>query len=476
MATFFPVHRDVARSRAGASTPLDDMVSKILTAKKGRDEQERLKRLEERQARLDQMAAEERARQMQMEDFEMQKQLAMLEKTPEMLKASAEAQSMATEAPPESPTAKAVTETGPDGKKKTQFEGPAEEVLEQMKLGFKGRKRPLDEPTELIAPEILQPLPSPAAMPAMPEGLPPEVPLTPTEAPPLLAPGQEMPERRTADLSLFGAGEAEPVPMREEMLDMMREQAMAQPNVIAAMANVSKRKSLGDEMKLAQWKEAMRAKYRKNPGDRWEIKGNPEDGIYRINPEDGTVETLLDPMGPSEKARPKASDKILNEFADMNAMAERALDLTGLPNDYKMEMADWVPNIIRNFMSEELEGKEDGFFTKYQAYEPAYFMFTAEMLKAVQGSRPSDKDMEWYLQNMPRLKDNDFTKATKIHRLLSQLAQKYNSKYDVFAPVRDIGHIARMEVPSREEIEAMLPSSTREPVTAGNIKSIQRID
>lgn len=73
-----------------------------------------------------------------------------------------------------------------------------------------------------------------------------------------------------------------------------------------------------------------------------------------------------------------------------------------------------------------------GIGEKAKVYSPAYFLFTAEVLKAVQGSRPSDFDMKTYMNNMPKISDPPEVKSKKIAGLRAQLTDTYNKKVKTF--------------------------------------------
>jgi hypothetical protein len=421
------------------------------------------KRMDERRAAQEARAAEESARAMQLEDFKMAQLAALQEKTPELIsalsdakRADAEALSMATGEPTPEERAKAVVETGPDGKKKTTFEGTQAEVLDQLRgkaSQLKGRERPLDQPTELVPPEMLQTLPSAAALSTTPEGTPEAIPLLPTEAPPT----EVMPERKYGTLDLFGLEDPVPLENRQEMLERIRQESLVQPNVMAAMANLRGRKTTEEEMALFEWKEQIKAKYKGDGAkDRWEVRSVPGHGLVRINPDTGEFETVIQAGTELGRELKAPSEKLLGEMRDMRTLAKKTVNLAKLPSDYKFAMAKWTPDFIRNVMAEELEGQDDKFFSQYQQFDPAYFMFTAELLKSIQGSRPSDKDMEWYLQNMPRIDDRGITKATKINWLLGQLGAKYNSTVETYSPYIDMRGFEPMTVPSADEILAQI--------------------
>ena len=116
-------------------------------------------------------------------------------------------------------------------------------------------------------------------------------------------------------------------------------------------------------------------------------------------------------------------------------------------------------------MSDLHDGEKDSFFEKYQKYDPAYFLFAAEMLKATQGGRPSDKDLEFYLAKMPKIDDRPEDKAEKIHWLLTQLRDKADSTSKVYGPWYDMEKFERIHVPSKADILAM--SGTHAANTGG---------
>lgn len=73
-----------------------------------------------------------------------------------------------------------------------------------------------------------------------------------------------------------------------------------------------------------------------------------------------------------------------------------------------------------------------GLGEKAKIYQPAYFLFAAEMVKALQGSRPSDFDMKTYLNNMPKIDDPPNVKAAKVANLKKQIVGNFNKKLKTF--------------------------------------------
>jgi hypothetical protein len=457
--------------------PVQTLVQTLVGMKERRNEAERRQRMEERLAEQDAMAAEDRAREMQAQDFEMQQKLEYMKTLPALIKASADAESMDMAPPAEQ--AKAIVETGPDGKKKTQFEGPAMEVLEQLQTGFKGKKPELPQlpGTEMYAPSIDRINPQDAqALPTTPEGLPSELPLVPSEAAPEVAPHQTPYERGTADLSLFGGSAQTPLENRDERLARLQQEAMVQPNVIAAMANHRKRSTMEERLNEYERKLEIKAQFDKGPKGRG-VQGSLTTGLWRWNDEEQRVEIIAPPREKGEE-KTKPPKDVIKEMRDIDNLSARTLNLASLPSSYQQEIAGWAPNIIRNFMSDLHKGEDDSFFEKYQKYDPAYFLFAAEMLKATQGGRPSDKDLEFYLEKMPRSDDLPEVKAEKIHWLLSQLKDKAASTKKVYGYYYDMSPFEDMSVPSKKDILALSGTHSaggKAPVGTGNIKSITRI-
>ena len=212
-------------------TPVQDLVQNLIGISNQREQEARRKRLEERQARLDAMNAEEVARQQQLKDFEVGQQAELLKVLPDLIKSSAEAQSMLTAEPGAVPSeqAKAIMKTGPDGQKETRFEGPVPEVLDQMKAGFKGRELMSNEPVDTLD----------QTLPVTPQRTPDAIPLAPTSPAPEVAPHQQPYERGYGDLNLFGIDEPVPFQNREEALARMQEENMLSSSVLSALARVS---------------------------------------------------------------------------------------------------------------------------------------------------------------------------------------------------------------------------------------------
>jgi len=229
MPPYFPVDRAL---KQGSSTPVQDLVNNLINISNNREQEARRKRLEERQSRLDAMNAEEVARQQQLKDFEVGQQAELLKVLPDLIKSSAEAQSMLTAEPGAVPSeqAKAIMKTGPDGQKETRFEGPVPEVLDQMKAGFKGRELMSNEPVDTLD----------QTLPVTPQGTPDAIPLAPTSPAPEVAPHQQPYERGYGDLNLFGIDEPVPFQNREEVLGRMQQEAMVSPSVLSALARAGR--------------------------------------------------------------------------------------------------------------------------------------------------------------------------------------------------------------------------------------------
>jgi hypothetical protein len=185
----------------------------------------------------------------------------------------------------------------------------------------------------------------------------------------------------------------------------------------------------------------------------------------------GNYKQVLGPLDLSkiEGTGGKLTDKVIGELSDMRVMHRKAMDLVDAPNDYKLEVVGWVPNLLRNIgmgdpndtdINEDMAAE---LAAKYQIYQPQYFMFAAEMLKAIQGSRPSDFDMRIYLENLPKLTDTDEAKAEKLTNLINQLTFKYNDRIDAYSSVgRNMGSFKPIGQVSKEDLLARIQKANRE--------------
>jgi len=230
--------------------------------------------------------------------------------------------------------------------------------------------------------------------------------------PPGLRPQVDRPEMMQ-DLSLFGIEESVAAPFREELLQMKGEEAMLSPSVISAATRAGARREYPTEGE--KWQSFQREEKLKD-----ELRTNREKQLIKLRSE-------LKPVaaGPGEKPPKQISPKVGFEMADMSSLAAKTQDLMQLEADYKYYGAKLVPDVVLGFMAEETD---TDWAKKTLNFEPAYFLYTAQMLKAVQGSRPSDKDMEWYLQNMPRLNDTVEQRDFKVNWLLRELGTRYNGR------------------------------------------------
>jgi hypothetical protein len=187
-------------------------------------------------------------------------------------------------------------------------------------------------------------------------------------------------------------------------------------------------------------------------------KGN----VWRVHPGSGSAELLV--SAPPDQARDLPADQI-QQFVDMKSMYRDTVDLAKLPNDPMYEAVGWAPNIIRNMLIDEdtkkkpTAEKAEKFFQSYQSYQPEYFMYAARMLKAIQGSRPSDFDMIIYLENLPKISDNDETKIKKLTKLSKQLVDKFNDKRTGFLDNNYRVGFDAMQVPTQEQITAWVAAT-----------------
>jgi hypothetical protein len=170
-----------------------------------------------------------------------------------------------------------------------------------------------------------------------------------------------------------------------------------------------------------------------------------DNDLYRVTP-DGGLKLVMKGTG-EETKKTQVSEKTALELAGYHSLAKEVANLKPMASGYKFNIAKWTPDFIKGMMSEETNSK---FFTDALQYEPAYFMFAAKMLKLMQGSRPSDRDMEWYIENLPKLTDPPEIKAEKIRRLSNQLASDYDAKVSFLtATGRDTSKFPelRIEIP-----------------------------
>jgi len=126
----------------------------------------------------------------------------------------------------------------------------------------------------------------------------------------------------------------------------------------------------------------------------------------------------------------KLGEPTIEKLTDSVALVGKLDDLSKLESGYRLRAGQALtPDIIKNMIIETFpKGKLREFYKAIQTVEPAYFLFTSEVLKSVQGSRPSDFDMEVYLKNMPSIRDAPDVKADKIARLRKQLTRRHNVK------------------------------------------------
>jgi hypothetical protein len=156
-------------------------------------------------------------------------------------------------------------------------------------------------------------------------------------------------------------------------------------------------------------------------------------------PEQGWVVAVSEGEGGKDLRDLGAKDA--RELANMRTMAHRARDLGSLVSGAEYNLAKWTPEFAESFISQYVKGEDGnpikkGFFQRALEVEPQYFLFAAEMLKAMQGSRPSDRDMEWYIENLPKATDTPETKKSKIKDMVNRLANKYNNEVSALKAVR----------------------------------------
>jgi len=454
--------------QADQSKPVQDLVQSLIGIQDRRDQKARLKEASERQQQLLELQQQQAKQAEEWKLYEAQKELdartKAFEKVPvEIIKQIGQLEMGAGQ--PESPEVPAVQESTVDHEKivKKRADGSSETIerptLGARKTGPEGtfewtgeRWAKIEDPSlgELTTAEL-------GGGPATP-GVPEVLPVMQKTVEEQLQRRAGVPETRTGPMGEYTPEFLEDMLARKEAETSVGPAAM-QARLMAMMRETPEQR-LNREIEVVKAREAAKAEH--GGGNRWAVR-NSDRGLVRVNPDTGETEVLIPKTGDPDKPLKGPSDKVIAELSDMKALAAKTMDLARLESDYKYEMAKWTPNIVRNVMAEHTDSE---FFDDYQKYDPAYFMYTAAVLKAVQGSRPSDKDMEWYLQNMPRMHDRPEAKAVKVHWLMNELAGKYNNKIAGFAPYRDMSGFPPMIVPPLEKImkaTGAIPKSSELP-------------
>ena len=431
------------RQIADQRQPVTNLVKSLIGLQERRDEKDRLARAEERQGRLDEQFTEELRRKQEWEDFERKSLVASglskWEKQQDQEVGTVETQ-------PTMGSVKIREKKGPDGTVETQTDKQI--PIGTMKTTDRGSFEWTGDDWSKIAdvdPEILA-----TSKPAIAGEA--------DEILPLIQ--QQYAERDPMTAGL--QGKEYELPFLEEANMIRRLRSLASPAGVQAQiyGPRGQRPSTEEVLEVFERKEQIKAKYKGTGAkDRWELR-NTDQGLVRIDPDSGDYTVVIPKSSVTGKPLKPPPDSLLKEMGEMKALASKTKNLAELESDYTYELAKWTPNIIRNALSGRHSDETDNFFMKFQKYDPAYFMYTAAVLKAVQGSRPSDRDMEWYLQNMPRMHDRPETKAVKVKWLIDELAGKYNSMIDVFSPYKDMSGFDRMEVPELEEIRRMTGAAT----------------
>lgn len=116
----------------------------------------------------------------------------------------------------------------------------------------------------------------------------------------------------------------------------------------------------------------------------------------------------------------RPTEKVLGEITDASDLITRTRDLlespTGVQEWAKAQaIPDWLTQLT-------------GWGAAAKANRSEFFLYMAETLKAIQGSRPSDKDMQWYMENLPRQGASPQENQKKIDNIMNKLTTKYNSR------------------------------------------------
>ena len=115
----------------------------------------------------------------------------------------------------------------------------------------------------------------------------------------------------------------------------------------------------------------------------------------------------------------RASEKTLGELSDAQNLILQTRDLAG----YDTGVEEWAgasaPKWITQFT---------GWGAAEKSNRSALFLYAANTLKSVQGSRPSDKDMEWYMKNLPNIDDPPEVKRRRMAVIEKDLVRRYNNR------------------------------------------------
>lgn len=118
----------------------------------------------------------------------------------------------------------------------------------------------------------------------------------------------------------------------------------------------------------------------------------------------------------------KLSDATMEKWTDSKNLLARLEHLDELESGFRQWSLSKVPDALT-----ELTGLGE----KAKIYQPAYFLYTAEVVKSLQG-RPSDYDMKSFLSVMPQIGDPPEVKKKKVAQLKAQLVSAYNTKVTTY--------------------------------------------
>lgn len=160
----------------------------------------------------------------------------------------------------------------------------------------------------------------------------------------------------------------------------------------------------------------------------------------------------------------KLGEPTIEKLTDSQSLISRLDDLDSLESGWDLKVqSKLIPDVVTQYT---------GIGAKAKKIAPAYFLFTAETLKAIQGSRPSDFDMKTYLDNMPKIGDPPDVKAAKVARLRKQLTGSYNKKVGVY---QKQGFNTRGFQLMEEEIEEETPKKTTPALPDETKKALDRL-
>jgi hypothetical protein len=114
-------------------------------------------------------------------------------------------------------------------------------------------------------------------------------------------------------------------------------------------------------------------------------------------------------------------EKTVLELSDAQSSFNYIDSLADFDSGFNPWAQSKVPNPIVEWWG--LESAESA-----KSFDTGYFLFATEMLKAAQGGRPSDKDLEFYLSMMPSVYDTPGQKEKKIKIIQARAAEKYNQR------------------------------------------------